>query len=174
MSSKTNSSILTLNVRGLRSTTKRTTVFQWLLAQNVDIILLQETYFTKCNKYKIMKQWNGKSIHGYSNSLLSKGVSLLFKPGLDVKVENEYFCNDGRKLIANVKINDINYSIINLYAPANVTERREFFITAGKWCKENVLYDSNVIVGGDFNTVDNIQDRLSGKTDASSSNFSKF
>ena len=36
------------------------------------------------------------------------------------------------------------------------------------------MYDNNVIVGGDFNTVDNIKDRLSGKTDASSSNFSKF
>ena len=90
MSSKTNLSILTLNVRGLRSTTKRTTVFQWLLAQNFEIILLQETYFTKFNKYKIMKQWNGKSIHGHSNSLFSKGVSILFKPGLDVKVENEH------------------------------------------------------------------------------------
>ena len=106
--------------------------------------------------------------------MFSKDVTILFKPGLDVKVENEHFCNDGRKLIANVKINDINYSIINLYAPAHVTERREFFITAAKWCKENVLYDNNVIVGGDFNTVDNIKDRLSGKTDASSSNFSKF
>ena len=91
MSSKTNLSILTLNVRGLKSTTKRTTVFQWLLAQNVYIIILQETYFTKCNKYKIMKQWNGKSIHGHSNSLFSKGVSILLKPGLDVKVENELF-----------------------------------------------------------------------------------
>ena len=61
---KTTLGILTLNVRGLRSTTKRTTVFQWFFTQNVDIILLQEAYFTKCNKYKIMKQWNGKSIHG--------------------------------------------------------------------------------------------------------------
>ena len=136
MSSKTNLSILKLNVRGLRSTTKRKTVFHWFLAQNVDIIFSQETYFSKCNKYKIMTQWNGKSIHGHSNSLFSKGVSILFKPGLDVKVGNEHFCNDGRKLIANVKINDINYSISNLYAPANVTERRAFFITAAKWCKK--------------------------------------
>ena len=36
------------------------------------------------------------------------------------------------------------------------------------------MYDNNVIVGRNFNTVDNIEDRLSGKTDASSSNFSKF
>ena len=43
-----------------------------------------------------------------------------------LKVEYEHFCNDGRKLIANVKINDINYTIINLYAPANVTERQDF------------------------------------------------
>ena len=36
------------------------------------------------------------------------------------------------------------------------------------------MYDSNVIVGGDVNTIDTVQDRLSVKTDAPSSNLSKL
>ena len=38
--------LLSLNVRGIRSATKRKALFMWLEEQKADIIFLQETYST--------------------------------------------------------------------------------------------------------------------------------
>ena len=72
-------SVCTLNVRGLRESQKRQTVFHWLKQQNTDLICLQETYCTRNIVTKFDKEWNGKKFHCLSTSSHKCGALMLTK-----------------------------------------------------------------------------------------------
>ena len=52
--------LLSLNVRGIRSATKRKALFTWLNERRYDIIFLQETYSTADVEDIWRTQWRGK------------------------------------------------------------------------------------------------------------------
>ena len=62
--------MISVNVHGIRSYTKRQKVFNWLTRKNADIILLQETYSTKEVERYWKQQWKGKMVfsHGTNHS----------------------------------------------------------------------------------------------------------
>ena len=55
-----NFKLLSLNVRGIRSSEKRKALFIWLNKQKADIIYLQETYSSKDIENIWRTQWSGK------------------------------------------------------------------------------------------------------------------
>ena len=69
-------SILTLNVRGLREKTKRENCFYWLKQQKADIIFLQETYWTVDLLKTIEKEWEGEVLLS-QGTYHSKGTAIL-------------------------------------------------------------------------------------------------
>ena len=73
-----NLSVLSVNVRGLNSHEKRNKLFTWLEENKIEITLLQETHFIEKNKEMYIRNWNGKTIHSFSDSSFSRGVSILF------------------------------------------------------------------------------------------------
>ena len=79
--------LLTLNVRGLNSSRKRRQVFRWLHLQRSDIIFLQETYSSKTTIKQWEAEWGGKVVASHSTTH-SKGVMILFKPNLNVGMED--------------------------------------------------------------------------------------
>ena len=85
----------TLNVRGLNKTTKRRRVFRWLHQQKSDVIFLEETYSTTQTIKTCEAEWGGKIIgsHGCNHS---RGVMILFKPKLDVNIEEIASDKNGR------------------------------------------------------------------------------
>ena len=48
-----------LNVRGLNDYKKRKSIFNYMIRNNVDICLLQETHFNKNNVNIIKQEWQG-------------------------------------------------------------------------------------------------------------------
>ena len=70
---------ISVNMRGLNSTEKRTKLYDWLNDSNIDIALLQETHYIEKNILKYNARWFGESVHCFSDSSLSRGVSILIK-----------------------------------------------------------------------------------------------
>ena len=166
-------SIVSLNVRGLRSD-KRYSVFRWIEVKSYDIILLQETFCTRDYEEKFKVSWNGNTVHSFSNSSHCKGVCILFREGFDYNIISTFTDNDGRIVLVNVSFGGIEYTICNIYCPNDVKERISFLKKVKLFINKNAISKKNLILGGDVNCVDDMNDRSSKKLDKSSEIFSKI
>jgi exonuclease III len=144
--------LISLNVRGIRKKEKRQSIFQWLKNQHADITLLQETFLDDAIEKYIKYEWNGHMLNSFG-SLHSRGVSILFRKGLDFDIESYHSTTDGRTILVNLKIGETKYTIVNIYAPTNVPQKDPFYRKAQKWIKKNAKYE--IIIGGDFNCIQN-------------------
>lgn len=79
MSDMTLINFVSVNARGLNTKEKRLKFYNWLHDSKVDIALIQETHFIQKNEFNYNCNWRGKSIHCFSHSNFSIGVSVLFK-----------------------------------------------------------------------------------------------
>lgn len=153
--------ILTLNIRGLNSSRKRRQVFRWLHRQQVDIFFIQETYSTPQTIKKWETEWGGKIAYSHGSSH-SRGVMILFKPRLDVRIEKIKTDNHGRCVLIETAISDTKTVFVNIYAP-NEPKHQIFFLNelSNSFLKEYI--NDNVVLGGDFNCVTNSLDKKGGK-----------
>ncbi len=137
------------NCNGIGNANKRRQIFQYVKLKKIDICILQESHSTK-NMEKIWKsEWGGKILfsHGVSNS---RGVCILFKPGLTFKTHDIKRDNDGRLLCIDLEIGDARFTLAGLYAPADKDEPN-FFTDCFKIIEQ---FDNNSkIIAGDFNLV---------------------
>jgi exonuclease III len=142
---KTNIKLATLNVRGILNHQKRDVIFQWLHDRKYDIICLQETFCTNDSKTAVDKSWKGVSYHCLSNSNHSRGVSVLLAPHFKPNIINNYNTNDGRILIINFELLGQTYSLVNVYAPSEQRQRKQFY---REWIKERVLNENCLLICG--------------------------
>ena len=91
-------SVLTLNVRGLNNSLKWKKFFLRLENSKADIILLQETFCTEKTDNLFKSTWNGKMFNSCSDSSHNRGVAILFRPNLDIKILNIQYSTDGQSL----------------------------------------------------------------------------
>ena len=154
-----NVNLISLNVRGIISANKREKVFLWCENQNADITLLQETHCTKSKLARFKAAWKGSSYYGLSDSSFSKGVGILFKENINVKVTESKTYEKGRALLLNVELHGKMLTIINVYAPNNEKQRSEFFKGLHLWILENANAPDSMIFAGDFNCCLLKQDR---------------
>ena len=146
--------LISLNVRGLRNKEKRDAIFRWCNYQKVDILLLQETYWTD-NILKIIKnEWIG---HCYfcNGTNHSSGVAILISKtfSLPITVTNVFYDCDGRAVMINVIVNHCKLCIVNIYAPTERKNREQFFKKIADWIQEKRHLQYDLIIGGDFNSV---------------------
>ena len=89
-----NFKLASLNVRGIRSSTKRKALFTWLNERKYDIIFLQETYSTVDVEHIWKTQWKGKLYfsHGSNHSC---GVMVLVRSDLDFNLISLRACLHG-------------------------------------------------------------------------------
>jgi exonuclease III len=127
---------ISINCRGLNTTEKRTKLYTWLSDCNFDIVLLQETHYIDKNTIAYNARWLGKSIHCYSDSPYSRGVSILFRNNLVHEILNIHKSIDGRKLLVNIKFDDKIITIVNIYAPNDINARCNFFKHMNVWIKK--------------------------------------
>ena len=118
--------LLTLNTQGLREKLKRNRVYEWINHQKADIILLQETHFTKDLEPFVKTEWKGHIIHSFGTSQ-SRGVSILINYKLNINIDKTVVDKDGRYILLNIKINDTKYCLVNIYAPNDKHKRNSFF-----------------------------------------------
>ena len=155
---ESNINIISLNTRGLRDTNKRSSLFFWLKDKKFDICLLQETYWTADIKHKIEKEWGRNLLLNFGTSH-SRGTAILFGKKFDIL--NSHLSDDSRIILTNIKIEEEIFTILNIYAPNNMNERKSFFYKIQKWIDKFAMNEQKLIIGGDFNYTDeNKLDRI--------------
>ena len=88
--------------------------------------------------------------HGESNK---RGVAILFREGVEIKVNGVERDKQGRYLILNTIIKDLEVTICNIYGPND--DDPKFFESL--WDIINNFDTNSIIWGGDFNVVLNLQ-----------------
>ena len=167
-------SICSLNVRGLRNSTKHNVLFEWLKSKKFDIICLQETYCTTDFVNQFNRHWDGPVFHSCSDSNHSKGVAILINPKQNVTVIEKVCDEYGRKLLVKIKINDEIFNIVNVYFPNSTSERKIFIRSLEHWLYSNISDNYFVIMAGDFNTALTKINRKSGSYDPCSPMLKKL
>ena len=146
-----NLKVITLNVRGITNAGKRNKILLWCDNQNADIAILQETHCTPSKVSKFKQSWKGTSFHATTDSPYSKGVSILIKENLDVKIVNHFTFVNGRALLLNLEIFRQGLTFVGIYAPNKEKTRDEFFTNLSAWILDHAKYIDNMVIGGDLN-----------------------
>ena len=138
-----------------------------------DIIFLQETYVDKHISEKIGRAWPGLHFHAFSSSNHSRGVSTLLSKNKNFKVTSHFVAGDGRILLVNLNVDDVDITAVNIYAPNNSNDRIVFFKKVHAFIIKNKIDNSHIIIAGDFNcNVDKI--KTGASKDPSEKYFTKL
>ena len=103
---------------------KRSSLFYWQREKQYDVCLLQETFLTNEMILKLQKEWDGESVlncgtqHSRDTAILFKNKHTIF---------NVHSSDDSRIQLVNVKIKNEVKTIVNVYAPNNISYRKTFF-----------------------------------------------
>ena len=103
--------ICTCNVRGLRNVKKRRQQFIYFHRHNFDIILAQETHSTARDVCYWKSEWGGEIVFSHGTNL-SKGVAILFNPRLSIDTVDVNSDQNGRYIIADLKVEDCILTIV--------------------------------------------------------------
>ena len=109
--------LISLNVKGLSNFRKRRARFLWSRKRKADLVFsLQETHSIAATENQWRNEWGSEmiSFHGSSNS---QGVVILFKNGIDCRINHKILDPEGRYIILKACIQDKDYVLINAYAP---------------------------------------------------------
>ena len=89
----------------------------------------------------------------------SRGTAILLRPNIDITVEQLNRDRDGRVIATKLIANDLEMNIMNIYAPTLPEERKRFLRDLWRYRTG----DTNMLLGGDFNCVENItMDKMGG------------
>lgn len=145
-----NVKIDSFNVRGLRTHHKRKDLFRYFKNRKLDIILLQETHSLQEIENSWRKEWGGKAWfeHGTTQS---RGVAVLLNKRAEphVEVREVRQALDGRFIMIEILIGEINFVLANFYGPNE--DEAEFFIQAFDILEKKD--NPNMMLAGDFNTT---------------------
>ena len=144
---------------------KSESLVYWLKNKHIDIAFLQETYFNDKFCSKLDREWgNNTSFHNLSDSRHSRGISILLSKNIKVDEISCKMWKFGRKILLNLKFNDVLYTLATMYVPNNIDDRVQFLNSSCKWIKENADSEDRLIVPGDMNCTLTELDRPSGNS----------
>jgi exonuclease III len=143
--------LISLNAQGLRDIEKRQRLLLWLGQQKAQIVLLQETHFTKDIEINTNLQFSNWQCYHNFGSNNSSGVSILFHKTLDINITNIYRDHNGRSILVNITLEKNEITLLNVYAHNNEKNRNELFESYLPLL--NKEKQSILIIGGDFNEV---------------------
>ena len=109
-------SIITLNVNGINTPTKRHRLAEWIQKQDPNICCLQETYFTSRDTYKLKVRGWKKIFHAKRNQNKA-GVAILISDKIDFKMKNILRDKEGHYIMIKGSIQEEDITILNIYAP---------------------------------------------------------
>ena len=112
----TNLKVITFNCRGVANDFKRKKIFSFLHEKQFYVICLQETHSLKEDEGLWRTQWGGQACFCRYTSR-SKGVAILFKPSLNVRICNVLSDENGRFIILQIHIDELEYILVNIYGP---------------------------------------------------------
>ena len=156
--------IATININGLDS--RKNTLIQYMNQNNLDIYCLQETHKISLQNFNyIEKNTNTLGFISTASKVENdyRGVAVLIGRSLQqFKIQNINIDIPSLKhrmmhisILAEEEIN-----IINIYAPAKNIEKSNFYEDVKKYLTK--IKNKQIILLGDFNYVENINDRVFG------------
>ena len=144
--------LATLNVRGLRDSSKCVCLLGELKILSVDVTAVQETHFTCDADSRVLEgDFNVFSAYGSRTSI---GVSLLVGCSLDADVD--IFVGDvGWLVVTDVAVKSFKFRLVAVYVPNIVAERVSFFRQLAPFLDDT----KQLVLMGDWNAI------LDSKTD---------
>ena len=144
--------ILSLNVRGIRNKEKKKTLFSWIRNQKAKIVFLQETHATNDLQKLIENELKGTWVFANGDNR-ARGVCVYISNTLECQIVNFKATSDGRKILISLMINGEEFTLLNVYAPTNKSNREQFFKRLKTFIRRNCKNMSKLIIGGDMNCV---------------------
>lgn len=159
--------IVSLNVRSIRAPSQFNVMYNWMMANEIGILLAQETHLTQDLATKYQGTYPNISIMTNCQHRHSRGVTTIVNNKLaawweptdviDPDVPLYTRDDDGRFLISRIMVGRHKLSVANIYAPADAT-RGHYFISISDQLEGSIPID---IIGGDWNMVEAEIDRSS-------------
>ena len=139
--------LATLNVRGLRDSSKCARLLGGVKTLSVDVAAVQETHFTCGADCRVLeKDFNVFSAYG---SRASAGVSLLVGHSLDADVDVVFADDGGRLVVADVAVKSFKFRLVAVYAPNFAAERVSFFRRLAPFLDDS----KRLVLMGDWNAI---------------------
>ena len=141
--------IATLNVRGLNDFQKQRKFILFCETQNFDVIFVQETHidnFAKAQRFEHL--WGGKVFWGFGTNF-SSGVAIMVKPNFQFEFISSLSGEGGKILSVCVKIKDLVYNFLSVYAPCKWKERLPFLRLLPTYIDNS----ARIVLAGDFNFI---------------------
>ena len=149
-------SIITLNVNGLNSPTKRQRMVEWIQKQDPHICCLQETHFRPRDTYRLKVRGWKKIFHANGNQKKA-GVATLISEKIDFTTKTITRDKEGHYIMIKGTIQEEDRTIVNIYA--HNIGAPQYIMQMRRAIKGEI--DSNTIIVGDFNTPLSPMDRSS-------------
>ncbi|CAH2300519.1 Hypothetical predicted protein [Pelobates cultripes] len=108
--------IYSQNARGLNSPDKQRKLLEDLKRASADIVCLQETHFVKLRVPQFGTREYPMQFHA-AHTFKVRGVSILIHKSLSFELLKLITDSQGRYLMILCTINDITYTIVNVYSP---------------------------------------------------------
>jgi exonuclease III len=144
--------VLSLNIHGLQN--KLNHVVSLILKYKPHFIFLQETYITKTHQTHDITHRLGLKHSLFALGSTHTGVATL-QISEDWKITQTFTDKEGRVAITqinNVKDNNTQYTLVNIYAPAQRIQQPHFYESLEETLRNNYK-GQNLVLGGDFNCV---------------------
>ena len=139
--------LASLNVRGLKDSSKCARLLGELRNLGVDVAAVQETHFTCEADCRVLESdFNVFSAYG---SNFSAGVSLLVGRSLDADVDVVFAGDGDRLVVADVAVKSFKFRLVAVYAPNIVAERVSFFRRLAPFLDDT----KRLVLMGDWNAI---------------------
>ena len=140
-------SIITLNVNGFNTPTKRHRLVEWIQKQDPYICCLQETHFRPRDTYRLKVRGWKKILHANGNQKKAE-VTILISDKIDFKIKDVTRDKEGHYIVIKGSIQEQDITIINMYTPT---------VGSPQYIRQRLTaikgeINSNTIIVGDFNT----------------------
>ena len=141
------------NVKGLQNSTKRIKIFEYLKNKvTFDcFIFLQETHSNKDSEKRWSDEFKGQFFfsHGKTNSC---GVAIAYYGSTNISVLTTRTDSEGRIILLDMKYDDKNYILCNIYNPNHEANQVDTLEMLGDILMGILQWETKeIIVGGDFN-----------------------
>ena len=107
--------IITLNVNGLNTPTKKYRLAEWIQKQDLYICCLQETHFRHRDTYRLKVRGWEKTFHANGNQKKA-GVAILISDKIDFKIKNVTRDKEGHYIMIKGLIQEEDITNVNIYA----------------------------------------------------------
>ena len=139
--------IITLNVNGLNTPTRRHRLAEWIQKQDPYICYLEETHFRPRDTYRLKVRGWKKIFHANGNQKKA-GIAILISDKIDFKIKTITKDKEGHCMMIKGSIQEENITIVNICAPN---------IGAPQYIRQMLTsikgdINSNTIIVDDFDT----------------------